>query len=95
MAKFIGEAVPAYREALVMLANRIAENREKACVHFPSDSMGSRSLVQPIYDLIKDTEPFKTLSSGAAEELGARNGANVDPPFLIHADAFVPDPSRR
>ncbi|HZF77179.1 MAG TPA: hypothetical protein VE033_15240, partial [Acetobacteraceae bacterium] len=62
--------------ALEALADRIAENREVAGVHFQSDTTGTCRFAGPLFEVLAAVQPFKELVEEAASEWkGLRLGA--------------------
>jgi hypothetical protein len=55
-------------EALEVLANRIARNREIAGVHFPSDSAAGKNLGDQLLDVLKTCPTFIEVVANAKQE---------------------------
>ena len=52
----------AFNSPLLWLSQRIAKNRERLGVHYPSDSNGSRHLAAAVwYSLFRETDPAKQI----------------------------------
>jgi len=64
----VGTAVPAMFDALHNLAERIAVNRERARVHYPSDTQASRDCVEAVYRVLTRVEGFAEISAAVTEE---------------------------
>src|SRR5215469_6814249 len=64
----VGTAVPAMFDALHNLAERIAVNRERARVHYPSDTQASRDCVEAVYRVLTRVEGFAGISAAVTEE---------------------------
>ncbi len=73
VAEALGAAVPALRGPAIVLARRIAENREVAGVHYKEDSEAGRLMAQHLITLLDHgaghTPLFEDLKVKAAAEL--------------------------
>ena len=68
MALVLSEIVPKAKDTLMALADRIAQNREIAGVHFPSDSAAGKRLAEMILPLLKRCPTFmRSLAAAKAE----------------------------
>lgn len=76
VAKCAGAAAPAMDATCRALADRIAENREVAGIHFPSDTEASRRIAGKAFDLLASIAEFKTVFQEAQNEW---TGAKSDP----------------
>jgi membrane-associated phospholipid phosphatase len=47
---------PIYKEQLEWLADRVAVNRERAGIHYPSDTSGGKHLAQVVFDAMRAME---------------------------------------
>jgi membrane-associated phospholipid phosphatase len=69
MSLFLEKAVPAYKKELYWLAERVAFNRERAGVHYPSDTEAGKALAEACLELIKaDCRNIRKLFAEAADE---------------------------
>jgi membrane-associated phospholipid phosphatase len=62
----------AHRLPLLLMADRIAENREVAGVHFPSDSQEGKDLADRLLPLLRGLGSFSALLEEARAEAGLR-----------------------
>jgi hypothetical protein len=71
IAALLGQASsPAHRVYLTDMANRIAENRERAGVHFKTDSQGGKALGRALAGILAGIGPFPTLLAESKAALG-------------------------
>ena len=59
---------PVYRSPLMMMAQRIARNREVLGLHFPSDSQAGRVLAQASFTLLMECKTVKQMVAEAKKE---------------------------
>jgi len=72
VARFLGRAFPEYRKELTELANNIALSRIQAGVHFPSDIVYAREIVDSVMGASREA-----LSAPAPEKTASVIGASV------------------
>jgi acid phosphatase (class A) len=89
IAKCVEWIVPAMRPACKVLATRIAENRELAGLHWPSDTEASVKIVQRTFELLSGVEQFIEIVKIAKDEWGTPT--EFSPPTPPHVgDTKVP-----
>ena len=68
ISRMISDAVPAMAKPLTALAENIAVNRERARVHFPSDTAASRGKVDAVYAALLTLKDFTDLKALVSQE---------------------------
>lgn len=68
LAWVLGDLVPASAQALTDMSQRVAENREIAGLHYPSDSAAGRLLAEHLLTLLKASKAFQALLKAAKTE---------------------------
>ena len=86
IAKILSSVVPAMKPYLDTLACEIARNRERARVHYPSDSGASFWMVDPIYSELRTIPLYDKIRAAAVNEISTTNIT------LVNATGGAPTP---
>jgi hypothetical protein len=89
-AMFEGEVADAMHQQLFVMATRIAQNREIAGVHFPSDSEVGKRLAEGVFGILEEVNSFKEICAAAKREEWSGIGVGWRPQY-VGADMTLVD----